>query len=70
MTAVRTSGIDLNNTNFTKSSKLLGFADNLDILGRSMDVVKEKFIALEEGWSNFGLKVNDKKKDYMRGGNH
>src|SRR6201996_2840132 len=30
-----------------------------------MDVVEEKFVALEEGRSNFGLKVNDEKMEYM-----
>src|SRR6201996_7949310 len=30
-----------------------------------MDVVEEKFVALEEGGSNFGLKVNDEKTEYM-----
>ena len=30
-----------------------------------MEAVKEKFVALEEGGSNFGLKVNDEKTEYM-----
>src|ERR1700743_1884595 len=30
-----------------------------------MDVVKEKYIALEEGGSNFGMKVNDGITEYM-----
>ena len=38
---------------------------NLDVIGRNMDVVKEKFVALEEGGSNFGLKVNADKTEYM-----
>ena len=46
--AVRTMAMDTSNTIFTKS-KLLGFADDLDVIGRNMDVVKDKFIALEEG---------------------
>lgn len=63
--AVRTSGVDTSSAIFTKSSQLLGFADDLDVVGRNMDVVKVKFVALEEGASNFGLKVNDDKTEYM-----
>ena len=57
--------MDTSNIIFTKSNQLLGFANDLDVIGRNMDVVKEKFIALEEGGSNFGLKVNDEKTEYM-----
>ena len=63
--AVRTMDMDSSSTIFTKSSQLLGFADDLDVVGRNTDVVKEKFIALEVGGSNFGLKVNDEKTKYM-----
>src|ERR1700744_4498477 len=49
--------MDTSSTIFTKSSQLLGFADDLDVIGRNMDVVKEK--------SDFGLKVNDTKTEYM-----
>src|SRR6202012_4324618 len=51
--------MDTNSTIFTKSSQLLGFADDLDLIGRNMDVVKEKFLALDNRGSDFGLKVND-----------
>ena len=53
--------MDTNSSIFTKSSQLLGYADDLDIIGRNMEAVKEKFTALEEGGSKFGLKVNDTK---------
>ena len=42
--AVRAMAIDKSSTIFTKSSQLLGFADDLDLIGRNMDVVKEKLI--------------------------
>src|ERR1700744_796821 len=57
--------MDTSNAIFTKSSQLLGFADDLDVIGRTMDVIKEKVIALEEGGSNFGFKINDEKTEYM-----
>ena len=63
--AVRTMDMDTSSTIFTKSSQLLGFADDLDIMGRSMDVVKEKFVALDRKGSDLGLKVNDAKTEYM-----
>ena len=63
--AVRATDMDTSSTIFTRSSQLLGFADDLDIMGRNMDVVKEKFMALDGKGSDFGLKVNDKKTEYM-----
>ena len=51
--------MDTSNTIFTKSSQLLGFADDLDVIGRNMEAVKEKFVALEEGGSNLDFKEND-----------
>jgi sorting nexin-29 len=53
--------MDTSSTIFTKSSQLLGFADDLDIVGRNMEVVKEKFVALERKGTDLGLKVNDAK---------
>lgn len=63
--AVRAMAIDTSSTIFTKSSQLLGFADDLDIMGRNMEVVKEKFVALDRKGSDFGLRVNDTKTEYM-----
>src|ERR1700744_2146139 len=63
--AVRAMDIDISSTIFTKSTQLLGFADDLDIMGRNMEVVKEKFVALERKGSDFGLKVSDTKTEYM-----
>lgn len=63
--AVRTMDIDSSGTIFTKSSQLLGFADDLDVIGRNMEVVKDKFMALERKGSDLGLKVNDAKTEYM-----
>ena len=63
--AVRFIGMDTSSTIFTKSNQLLGFADDVDVVGRNMDAVKEKFVAFEEGASNFGLKVSDDKTEYM-----
>lgn len=63
--AVRATQTDTSSTIFTKSSQILGFADDLDIIGRNMEVVKENFVALERKGSDLGLKVNDTKTEYM-----
>src|ERR1700753_3729631 len=51
--AVRAMDMDTRSQIFTKSSQLLGFADDLDLIGRNMDVVKEKFVALDNRGSDF-----------------
>ena len=63
--AVRSMDMDTSSTIFTKSTQLLGFADDLDILGRNMEAVKEKFVALDTKGTDLGLKVNDEKTEYM-----
>lgn len=63
--AVRTMGMDTSSTIFTKSSQLLGYADDLDIIGRNMEAVKEKFIAMDRKGTDLGLKINDTKTEYM-----
>lgn len=56
--------MDTKSTIFTKSSQILGFADELDIMGRNMEVVKDKFVALERKASDLGLKVKDTNNEY------
>lgn len=63
--AVRTMDMDASGTIFTKSSQLLGYADDLDIMGRSMEAVTEKFVALDRKGTDLGLKINDTKTEYM-----
>jgi len=57
--------MDTSSTIFTKSSQLLGFADDLDIMGRNMDDVMEKFKALDTKGADLGLKVNDAKTEFV-----
>lgn len=49
--------IGTNGTIFAKSSQLLGFADDLVIIIRNMETVKEKFVALDGKRTEFELKV-------------
>ena len=38
--------VDTNSTIYRKSSQLLGYADDLDLTGRNVDVVKEEYLKL------------------------
>ena len=62
---IRRTAINNNNTIFTSSTQLLGYADDIDIMGRNMGAVKEAFLLLERGASEMGLKVNEEKTKYM-----
>lgn len=63
--AVRASGVDTSNTIYRKSSMLLAYADDIDVVGRTTRQVKETFAALQKGAAGVGLKVNVSKTKYM-----
>ncbi|RLU25142.1 hypothetical protein DMN91_003234 [Ooceraea biroi] len=64
--AVRDAGLDVNRgTIFTKSKMILGFADDLDIIGRTRRDMDEAFSKLEEEAAKQGLKVNEEKTKVM-----
>lgn len=44
---------------------MLGFVNDLDIIGKNMEIVKEKFVPMETKGIDFGLKVDDTKMEYM-----
>ena len=46
--AVRSCSVDSNSTIYRKSSQLLGYADDIDLVGRREDVVKDEFSKLKE----------------------
>ena len=46
-------------------SQLLGYADDLYLIGCNVDTVKENYTRLEEKGKEFGLKVCEKKTKYM-----
>ena len=62
---IRESNVETSGTIFRKLSQLLGYADDLDLIGRNVDTVKENYTRLEEKDKEFGLKVSDKKTKYM-----
>lgn len=63
--AVRDSGIRTRGTIFTKSTQILGYADDIDIIGRSTLAVKEAFVQIEAAATSLGLQVNEGKTKYM-----
>ena len=66
--AVRDSGIQTKDIIFNRLTQLLGFADDIDIIGRSERALREAFISLEAAARPLGLEVNERKTKYMRVG--
>lgn len=62
---IRTSMIETSGTIYRKTSQLLGFADDLDLIGRSADIVSENYARLEEKAAVYGLEVSESKTKYM-----
>lgn len=62
---IRESNVETSGTIFRKLSQLLGYADDLDLIGRNVDIVKENFTNIEEKGAEFGFKVSEKKTKYM-----
>ena len=57
--------MNVEGTIFYKSVQLLGYADDIDIVGRSQRAVVEAFTAIEEEAKRVGLEVNEEKTKYM-----
>ena len=57
--------MDTTNTIYRKSSQLLGYADDLDLAGRNVDIVKEEYTNLSGVAGSMGLEVNEDKTKYL-----
>jgi sorting nexin-29 len=67
----RLSSLPQNNILYTKRNQVIGYADDICMLGRNAVAVKELFVRLEEPAREMGLRVNENKTLYMttaRGG--
>jgi hypothetical protein len=62
---VRRAGVEKGGSIFTKSVQLLGFADDIDIIGRSVRAVKDAYIKLEKEANRIGLRVNEDKTKFL-----
>lgn len=58
---IRGTSVDVNTTILQKSQQITGYADEIDILGRSIPAVKEAFGNLENAAKEVGLNVNENK---------
>lgn len=63
---------NINTTNiiYNKTSQILAYADDIDVIGRSTSVVTDKFLAIEKAANSVGLKVNGDKTKYMLSSKH
>lgn len=59
--AIRKSGVCREGTILNKSSQLLVFADDIDIIARSTDELKQVFCNIERTARNMGLEINEEK---------
>ena len=62
---IRRAGLNMRGTIFTKSGQLVCFADDIDVIGRSLETVTEQYTRLKREAARMGLKVNVSKTKYM-----
>jgi endonuclease/exonuclease/phosphatase family metal-dependent hydrolase len=62
---IREAQIQTRGTTFTKSVQILGFADDIDLVGWTKEDINEAFQGLEREARQLGLKVNETKTKYM-----
>ena len=62
---IRRSGLNMRGTIFTKSGQLVCFADDIDVIGRSLETVADQYTRLKHEAARIGLKVNVSKTKYM-----
>lgn len=58
---IRRAGINRSATLINQSSQILGYADDLNITGRSIKAVKDNFEAIEREAKRVGLVINEEK---------
>lgn len=65
---VRESGIQTRGTIYYKSVQLLGYADDLDLMSRTLRDLQSAFSALKLSAEKMGLRINEGKTKYMFNG--
>lgn len=63
--AIRDSGTATRGTIVNRSSQLLAYADDIDIIGRTEQAVHDSFIQIEQAAQNLGLHISEGKTKYM-----
>lgn len=62
---MKVANINTRNIIYTKSSQILGYADDLDVVGRSKEDVTRSFLAIEKAAKDVGLQVNEDKTKHL-----
>jgi endonuclease/exonuclease/phosphatase family metal-dependent hydrolase len=62
---IRRSGVEKSGSIFTKSTQMLGFADDIDIIGRNIRAVCDAYLKLEKEANRIGLRVNEDKTKFL-----
>jgi len=65
---IRDSGIQTRGTIFFKTVQILAYADDNDLMARTIPGINEAFLNLEKSARNMGLVINQEKKVYMYSG--
>jgi len=65
---MRRAGLNMRGTIFNKSSQLICFADDVDIVGRTFEVVADLYTRLKREAAVIGLQINTSKTKYMLAG--
>ena len=66
--AIRRAGVQRNGTIITRSHMLLGYADDIDIIGINRRAVEEAFLPFKREAARIGLTINSAKTKYMVAG--
>lgn len=62
---VRRSGVEVSGSIFQKSAQLLGFADDIDIVGRNTRSITDAYLRIEKEANRIGLHINEDKTKYL-----
>jgi len=63
---IRDAKLETKGTIYSKSFQILAYADDIDIVDRTINSVKEVCLALSKAASNMGLIINEEKTKFMQ----
>jgi hypothetical protein len=61
---VRRAKLQVKSTIFNKETHFIAYADDFEIFGRSLEAVRNAYLALEAEAAKIGLMINEKKTNY------
>jgi hypothetical protein len=62
---IQNAGIEKRGTIYHKPIQILAYADDVNVIGRTIRDLKEAFIKLEHEAQKMGLRINERKTKYM-----